>query len=118
LAQPCDVDAVAEFRRDTALLQQKVIIDCVLQDNGQFQAAEVAFLQASKPREAIEMYCHQQMWDAALRVAESHDAASSTSILRQQADALVAEGRLADAEVIYVQVPPGHPLAVYYTAHM
>lgn len=53
------------------------------------------------------MYCHQQMWDAALRVAESHDAASSTTILRQQADALVAEGSLADAEIIYVQVAPG-----------
>lgn len=77
------------------------------QDNGQFSAAEAAFLKAKKPREAIEMYCHQQMWEAALRVAESHDAASSSSILRQQADALAAEGSLADAEQIYVQVCSG-----------
>ena len=83
-----------------------------VQDNGQFSAAEAAFLQASKPREAIEMYCHQQLWDAALRVAEAHDAGSTSTILRQQAEALVAEGSLAEAEIIYVQVGPGWPLTV------
>ena len=56
------------------------------------------------------MYCHQQMWDAALRVAEAHDAGSSSTILRQQADALVAQGSLTDAEIIYVQVSPGYAL--------
>ena len=89
-----------------------MILKLCAQDNGQFSAAEAAFLQASKPREAIEMYCHQQLWDAALRVAEAHDAGSTSTILRQQAEALVAEGSLADAEMIYVQVRPGYSLPV------
>jgi hypothetical protein len=85
-----------------------VILLLPLQDNGQFTAAEAAFLRANKPREAIEMYSHQQMWDAALRVSESHDAASVSSVLRQQADALVQEGRLTEAELVYVQVCKAH----------
>ena len=40
------------------------------------QKAESHFIQASKPREAIDMWLHQQDFAAAMRVAEGHDAAS------------------------------------------
>lgn len=49
------------------------------------------------------MYTHQQQWSAALRVAQAHDAASVTTILRQKGDALVAGGKLADAEAVFTQ---------------
>lgn len=74
-----------------------------IQDNGEFDEAEAAFLRANKPREAIEMYTHQQQWSAALRVAQAHDAASVTAILRQQGDALVTAGKLADAETVFTK---------------
>lgn len=74
-----------------------------LQDSGAFEAAEAAFLLANKPREAIEMYTHQQQWSAALRVAQAHDAASVTAILRQKGDALVAADKLTDAEAVFTQ---------------
>lgn len=74
-----------------------------MQDSGEFDEAEAAFLRANKPREAIEMYTHQQQWSAALRVAQAHDAASVTAILRQKGDTLVAAEKLADAEAVFTQ---------------
>eukprot|EP00892_Ulva_mutabilis_P000305 jgi/Ulvmu1/10275/UM060_0077.1 len=74
-----------------------------LEDSGDYAEAEAAFLRASKPREAIEMYTHQQQWAAALRVAQAHDAGSVTAILRQKGDALVAASTLADAEAVFTQ---------------
>lgn len=44
------------------------------------QRAEDHFVKAGKPREAIDMWLHQQEFDAAMRVAEGHDAASIRDI--------------------------------------
>eukprot|EP00668_Euglena_longa_P000083 GGOE01000099.1.p1 GENE.GGOE01000099.1~~GGOE01000099.1.p1 ORF type:complete len:1743 (+),score=650.33 GGOE01000099.1:779-5230(+) len=56
-----------------------------LEDNGEFQDAEVAFVKAGKPKEAIDMYVHQRDWINALRVADSHDPPSVTDVLVAQA---------------------------------
>lgn len=37
------------------------------QDEGVFHEAEVAFVKASKPKEAIDMYVHQRDWGVLLR---------------------------------------------------
>ena len=44
-----------------------------LEDEGRFKEAEEEFVKADKPKEAIDMYIHQQDWGAATRVAEAYD---------------------------------------------
>jgi hypothetical protein len=41
-----------------------------LEDEGHFKEAEEEFIKAEKPKEAIDMYVHQQDWGNAMRVAE------------------------------------------------
>ena len=53
---------------------------CICVGAGRFNEAEEEFLQAEKPKEAIDMYCHQQDWAAALRVAEGGDPSSISRI--------------------------------------
>lgn len=75
----------------------------VVQDHGHFAEAEAAFLRANKPREAIDMHVHAGLWDAALAVAQAHDAAAVPDILRKQGE-LLAEGRkLHEAEAAFLQ---------------
>lgn len=59
-----------------------------LEDEGRFKEAEEEFVEANKPKEAIDMYLHNQDWNSAMRVAEAHDPASVP-------DVLVAKARLA-----------------------
>lgn len=80
-----------------------------MQDHGQYAEAEAAFLKAGKPREAIDMHCHQHAWDAALRVAEAHDAAAAAGVYAKQGDALAAADRLHEAEAAYLHVRAHHP---------
>lgn len=53
-------------------------------NTGRFGEAEEEFVRAGKPKEAIDMYCHQQDWAAALRVANTCDPASVPSICALQ----------------------------------
>jgi intraflagellar transport protein 172 len=75
-----------------------------VQDQGQYGQAEAAFLQAGKPREAIDMFLHQRMWQEALRIAEAHDAAAVPAIFLKQAEVLAQEDRLHEAEATYLLV--------------
>ena len=50
------------------------------------------------------MHCHQHAWDAALRVAEAHDAAAAAGVFAKQGDALAAADRLHEAEAAYLHV--------------
>lgn len=52
-----------------------------LEDEGRFRDAEDAFIKVGKPREAIDMYMHQQDWTAALRVADLCDPATISDVL-------------------------------------
>ena len=45
-------------------------------------------MRAGKPKEAIDMYCHQQDWAAALSVADTCDPASVPSICALQVGVL------------------------------
>lgn len=55
---------------------------------GRFAEAEEEFVRASKPKEAIDMYCHQQDWAAALNVANTYDSASVPAICVLQVGAV------------------------------
>ena len=56
-----------------------------LEDEGKFREAEVQFIKAKKPKEAVLMYVHNQDWDSAQKVAEDHDADSVADVLVGQA---------------------------------
>jgi len=59
-------------------------------DAGRFNEAEEEFVRAGKPKEAIDMYCHQQDWPAALGVADRCDPASVPTICALQVPFLVS----------------------------
>jgi intraflagellar transport protein 172 len=43
-----------------------------LEDEGKYAEAEKAFIEADKPKEAIDMFVHAEDWASAARVAETH----------------------------------------------
>lgn len=56
-----------------------------LEDEGKFPDAEAEFVKAEKPKEAVLMYVHNQDWDNAQRVAQTHDPDSLNDVLIGQA---------------------------------
>ncbi|XP_053736543.1 intraflagellar transport protein 172 homolog [Synchiropus splendidus] len=56
-----------------------------LEEEGKFAEAEVEFVKAGKPKEAVLMYLHNKDWADAQRVAESHDPESVSEVLVTQA---------------------------------
>ena len=73
-----------------------------LEDNGQFAAAEVAFVKGNKPREAIDMYLHAQDFVAARRVAENYDPACIPDVLVAEATVCSGAGDHKRAEALFV----------------
>jgi intraflagellar transport protein 172 len=65
-----------------------------LEDDSRFDEAEAEFVAAGRPREAVEMHLHQKNWEAAMKVAESHDQAAVSRVLIARANAEMADGAL------------------------
>eukprot|EP00595_Chromulina_sp_UTEXLB2642_P000435 CAMPEP_0196761570 /NCGR_PEP_ID=MMETSP1095-20130614/859_1 /TAXON_ID=96789 ORGANISM="Chromulina nebulosa, Strain UTEXLB2642" /NCGR_SAMPLE_ID=MMETSP1095 /ASSEMBLY_ACC=CAM_ASM_000446 /LENGTH=1006 /DNA_ID=CAMNT_0042111301 /DNA_START=2197 /DNA_END=5217 /DNA_ORIENTATION=+ len=78
-----------------------------LEDAYRFKEAEEEFIQANKPREAIEMYIHQKDYNNALRVAEAYDATAISDIYIAQAKAKIEINDFQSAEELFLQ--SGHP---------
>lgn len=85
-----------------------------LEDDERFREAEEEFIKASKPKEAIDMYVHQQDWDNALRVAEKNDPAAIPEIFIAQAKSKADAGDFRAAEELYLSASrPELALAMY-----
>ena len=69
-----------------------------LEDEGKFPEAEAEFVKAGRPKEAVLMYVHNQDWDSAQRVAESHDSDSVADVLVGQARFAFEEKDFTKAE--------------------
>merc|ERR1719181_348821 len=52
-----------------------------LEDDEQFKLAEEEFIQAGKPKEAIDMFVHQRDWVSAMRVAEGYERESMKDVM-------------------------------------
>ncbi|CAM9289225.1 unnamed protein product, partial [Laminaria digitata] len=90
-----------------------------LEDEERFKEAEEEFLQAGKPREAIDMFVHQKAWSDACRVAEGHDPPAVSDVLCAQAADVAAAGDRAAAEDLYVRAAkPEKALQCYEEAGM
>lgn len=74
-----------------------------LEDEGKFKEAEIQFIKAKKPKEAVLMYVHNQDWDSAQRVAEEHDQASVADVLVGQAKVAFEAGNFAKFESLLLR---------------
>ncbi|KAF5402479.1 Intraflagellar transport protein [Paragonimus heterotremus] len=90
-----------------------------LEDDGKFAEAEVEFVKAGKPREAVLMYVHNQDWDAAARVAAEHDPDSVNDVLLGQARLAFGDKEFARAEALLLRAQrPDMAVRAYREAGM
>ena len=74
-----------------------------LEDDGKFAEAEVEFVRAGKPKEAILMYSHDQNWINALRVAEAHEPSAVPEVLQAQAEQCFANKQFGEFESLLLR---------------
>ncbi|XP_024531630.1 intraflagellar transport protein 172 [Selaginella moellendorffii] len=74
-----------------------------LEDEGRFGEAEDQFIKAGRPREAIDMYLHQQDWQAALRVADLCEPAAISDVRVAQAEHLLSKDEISKAETLFLK---------------
>lgn len=90
-----------------------------LEDEERFKEAEEEFVKANKPKEAIDMYVHQQDWANAMRVAEQCDPASVADVFVAQARVLVERKEFQRAEGLFISASkPELALQAYQEARM
>lgn len=90
-----------------------------LEDDERFREAEEEFIKANKPKEAIDMYVHQQDWASALRVSERYDSSSIPEIYVAQGKSKADAGDFKVAEELFVNaMRPELALAMYQDAEM
>ncbi|CAK4705865.1 hypothetical protein LEN26_010812 [Aphanomyces euteiches] len=110
LARNCAPKKVPEVHLKHALF---------LEDEERFKEAEEEFVKASKPREAVDMYIHQQDWQNAMRVAETNDPASVSDVFIAQARLWVERKELTRAEGFFLNAgKPELALTAYIEAAM
>jgi intraflagellar transport protein 172 len=90
-----------------------------LEDEERFKEAEEEFVKANKPKEAIDMYIHQQDWANAMRVAEQCDPGSVSEVFVAQARVLVERKEFQRAEGLFISASkPELALQAYQEARM
>lgn len=85
-----------------------------LEDEGKFAEAEGEFIKANRPKEAVLMYVHNQDWDSAQRIAETHDADSVSDVLVGQARFAFEEKEYAKAESFLLRAQRPELAIKYY----
>ncbi|KAL4649200.1 hypothetical protein GN956_G7681 [Arapaima gigas] len=116
-ADSCSFD----FAFDLARLSMKDRIPYVhlkhamyLEDEGKFLEAETEFIKAGKPKEAVQMYVHNQEWASAQRVAEAHDPDSMTEVLVGQAKFYIEQKDYQKAETLLLRAQQPEVAIKYY----
>ncbi|KAF7654055.1 hypothetical protein LDENG_00075250, partial [Lucifuga dentata] len=85
-----------------------------LEDEGKFAEAEVEFIKAEKPKEAVLMYVHNKDWDSAQRVAEGHDPDSVSEVLVGQAKFYFEQKHFQQAEAFLLRAQRPELAVKYY----
>ncbi|XP_076806393.1 intraflagellar transport protein 172 homolog [Clavelina lepadiformis] len=85
-----------------------------LEDEGKFPEAEAEFIKADKPKEAVLMYVHNQDWDGAQRVAQSHDPDSVNDVLIGQARVAFEQKEFQQAEAYLLRAQRPDLTVKYY----
>jgi len=90
-----------------------------LEDEEKYAEAEDEFINANKPREAIDMYVHQQDWTNAMRVAETYDPAAVADVSVAEARVCADRRDFTRAQELFVSAAkPELALAMYQEANM
>jgi intraflagellar transport protein 172 len=90
-----------------------------LEDEEKYTEAEEEFINANKPREAIDMYVHQQDWSNAHRVASSFDPAAVPDVYIAEARACADRHEYPHAEELFLAASkPELALTMYQEAQM
>ena len=90
-----------------------------LEDDERFADAEEAFVKANKPREAIDMYVHQQDFASAGRVAETYDPTSVPDVYIAHAKVKIENNDYRAAEELLLTISrPDLALTAYQDADM
>ncbi|KAM6905680.1 intraflagellar transport protein 172 homolog [Lycodopsis pacificus] len=85
-----------------------------LEDEGKFPEAEVEFIKAGKPKEAVLMYVHNKDWASAQRVAEGHDPEAVSEILVDQAKFCFEQKDFQKAEAFLLRAQRPELAVKYY----
>lgn len=85
-----------------------------LEDEGNFDEAEVEFIKAGKPKEAVMMYIHVQDWNGAQRVSEAHDPDSMADVLVAQAKVCFEQKDFQKAESLLLRAQRPELVIKYY----
>ncbi|KAG7214317.1 hypothetical protein INR49_004455 [Caranx melampygus] len=85
-----------------------------LEDEGKFSEAEVEFIKAGKPKEAVLMHVHNKDWANAQRVAESHDPESVSEVLVGQAQFCFEQKDFQKAEAFLLRAQRPELAVKYY----
>uniref|UniRef100_A0A665WJH3 Intraflagellar transport protein 172 homolog n=1 Tax=Echeneis naucrates TaxID=173247 RepID=A0A665WJH3_ECHNA len=85
-----------------------------LEDEGKFPEAEVEFIKAGKPKEAVFMYVHNKDWASAQRVAEGHDPESVSEVLVGQAKFCFEQKDFQKAEAFLLRAQRPELAVKYY----
>ena len=85
-----------------------------LEDEGKFAKAEEEFIAARKPKEAIDMHCHQHDWTAAMRVCQAYDLSAMGDIIDSQAKVCIEAKDWKGAETVWVQHKKGEQVVRMY----
>lgn len=73
------------------------------EDDGKFAEAEIEFLAAHKPKEAILMYTHSRDWRSALRIAEQHMPEAVNEVLLSQAGDALESRNYVEYEALLIR---------------
>uniref|UniRef100_H3CIP1 Intraflagellar transport protein 172 homolog n=2 Tax=Tetraodon nigroviridis TaxID=99883 RepID=H3CIP1_TETNG len=74
-----------------------------LEDQGKFPEAELEFIKAGKPKEAVLMHVHNKDWAGAQRVAEGYDPESVCDVLVEQAKFCFKRNELQKSEALLLR---------------
>ncbi|XP_040920859.1 intraflagellar transport protein 172 homolog [Toxotes jaculatrix] len=85
-----------------------------LEDGGKFPEAEVEFIKAGKPKEAVLMYVHNKDWASAQRVAEGHDPECVSEVLAGQAKFCFEQKDFQKAEAFLLRAQRPELAVKYY----
>uniref|UniRef100_A0A7S1KTE2 IF140/IFT172/WDR19 TPR domain-containing protein n=1 Tax=Percolomonas cosmopolitus TaxID=63605 RepID=A0A7S1KTE2_9EUKA len=69
-----------------------------LEENGRLLEAEEEYINGSYPKEAIDMWIHEQDWDNAMRVAQTHDPTLINYVLEKQGESGGQMGKKLSAQ--------------------
>lgn len=84
------------------------------EDDGKFAEAEVEFLLANKPKEAILMYTHSRDWRSAIRIAEQHLPDAINEVLMSQAGDALESRNYVEYEALLIRAERTDIILQYY----